>query len=110
MENHSIEMALKMVEKNKTGIFNENMWTVHLYNHFYQNTSIEAFKNAVLYRISITFNQNNTGNQRIQIPFFGTTESKADLSILTGLTGMGLVLISALADYKPDWDNCILLS
>ena len=110
LEIRSIDMALKMLEENKTGIFNENMWTIHLYNHFYQNTSIEAFKNAVLYRISITFNQNNTGNQSIQIPFFGTNESKADLSILNGLTGMGLVLISAMADYKPEWDNCLLLS
>jgi len=109
IESHSIDMALKMLEENKTGIFNETMWTVHLYNHFYQNTSIEAFKNAVLYRISLTFKHNNTGNQRIQIPFFITTESKADLSILNGLTGMGLVLISALAYYKPDWDNCLLL-
>jgi len=72
------------------------MGIAHLYNHFYQQTSIEAFKTAALYWISETYSQK-------------TIQSEIDVSLLDGLTGVGLVLISAMADFKPDWDSCLLL-
>jgi hypothetical protein len=100
-ESFSLKMALETIkqknsENSNTGILTGTMGIAHLYNHFYQQTSVEVFKTAALYWISETYKQK-------------TMQSEIDVSLLDGLTGMGLVLISAMADFKPDWDSCLLL-
>lgn len=100
-ENFSIKMVFetisqRSIENIDAGILYTTMSVAHLYNHFYQRTSIEAFKTASLYWIDSTFSQKEI-------------QSEIDLNLLGGLTGIGLVLISAMADFKPDWDGCLLL-
>jgi len=100
-ENYSIKMALETIkqknfENSNIGILTGTMGIALLYNHFYQQTSIEAFKSAALYWIGETFSQK-------------TIQAELNVSLLDGLTGVGLVLISAMADFKPDWDSCLLL-
>jgi len=100
-ESFSLKIALETIQQKNSGNSNAGilagtMGIAHLYNHFYQQTSIEAFKTAALYWISETYSQK-------------TIQSEIDVSLLDGLTGVGLVLISAMADFKPDWDSCLLL-
>jgi len=98
-ENFSIKMALETISQTSienidVGVFYTTMRVAHLYNHFYQLTSIETFKTASLYWMNLTFSQ-----KKIQ--------SEVNLNLLGGLTGIGLILISAMADFKPDWDSCL---
>jgi len=100
-ENFSIKMALETISQTSienidVGVLYTTMRVAHLYNHFYQLTSIETFKTASLYWMNLTFSQ-----KKIQ--------SEVNLNLVGGLTGVGLILISAIADFKPDWDNCLLI-
>jgi len=101
LEELSINMALKRIEdkdkaNRETGILIGEMWRAHLYNLFYQQTAIETFKTAALFWT----------NKILSVKII---QSEMDISITSGLAGMGLVLISIVADFKPDWDGCLLL-
>ena len=100
-ESFSLKMALETIKQKNVGNGNAGILTgtigiALLYNHFYQQTLIDAFKTAALYWICESYQQK-------------IVQYEIDVSLLDGLTGVGLVLISAMADFKPDWDSCLLL-
>jgi hypothetical protein len=84
------------------------MGIAHLYNHFYQNTLNIEFKRAAEYWTDKTLSTaNDEGLPCFSIPL--TKDNEPEPGILKGLAGVGLVLISSIADFQPDWDGCLLM-
>jgi len=107
----AIEMALRTTDikeskSENAGIYSGTMGIAHLYNHFYQNTLNIEFKIAAEYWIDKTLSTNIEED----LPGFSIPLNKnnePELGILNGLAGIGLVLISAIADFQPNWDGCL---
>jgi lantibiotic modifying enzyme len=107
----AIEMALrttaiKETENDNAGIYSGTMGIAHLYNHFYQNTLNMEFKRAAEYWIDkILSTIIVDGVIGFSIPL--TKDNEPELGILKGLAGIGLALISSIADFQPNWDGCL---
>jgi lantibiotic modifying enzyme len=85
----------------------------HIYNRMFHSTGIEAFKETVEYWMRqtlrmATFDDGLAGYKKSVSPEKSEWENSA--SVLGGIAGIGLVLISAISDIEPKWDECLLLS
>ncbi len=85
----------------------------HIYNKAYQYTKDVKYKEASKYWFTKTlelakFEDGYAGYKT----WFGTDNEswKNELGLLTGISGVGLSLISFVSDISPDWDKIFLLS
>lgn len=93
------------------GICHGAAGVAQMYNRMYQYTGIEDFKKAALYWIEVLLQMasfKDGGYKSLQNEKTGNW--KTDISLLEGITGIGLVLISTVSNIKPKWDSCLLLS
>jgi len=85
----------------------------HIYNRMYQSTGIENFKESAIYWLNDTMNKSIFKDG---IAGFKTWHSQEyggwtnEIGILDGVAGIGLVLLAAISDIEPKWDECLLLS
>jgi hypothetical protein len=109
----AVEMALrttaiKETKNDNAGIYSGTMGIAHLYNHFYQNTLNIEFKRAAEYWIDKTLSTIMVDSLiGFSIPL--TKDNEPELGIFKGLAGVGLALISAIADFQPNWDGCFAM-
>lgn len=89
----------------------------HIYNRLYHHTNELKFKKAALYwyKESIKMAKYEKGYAGYKLPYYlGESEKKLcelhNLSLLTGVAGIGLALLSAIYPIEPSWDMCLLLS
>ena len=82
----------------------------HIYNRIYSITNNEVFKSAALFwykkGLSKPFKHNcvnGTGHYNDKLIM-------RDYSLLDGIAGIGLSLISVISGIDPRWDECLLLS
>lgn len=87
-----------------------NIGIAHMYNRLYQYTKIVKFKEQAIYWYQLTFEQTSLSINNIKISTWYDTKSEAQGSFLTGLTGIGLSILSATSNIEPAWDRCLLLS
>lgn len=80
----------------------------HIFNRFYQKTGIVDFKETALYWLEKTMDSGQEGLTGYRK--FSEKGWEDDNSLLEGLTGIGLSLISAVSDIEPVWDQSLLLS
>lgn len=85
----------------------------HIYNRLYQHTRMEPFKEAAIYWLEDTlkkavFTDGLAGYKAWHTPLHGGWKKQAGL--LEGISGIGLVLLAAVSDIEPKWDECLLLS
>ncbi|MBB5440707.1 hypothetical protein HDC92_004410 [Pedobacter sp. AK017] len=85
----------------------------HIYNRLYQHTGMEPFKEAAIYWLEDTlkkavFTDGLAGYKAWHTPLHGGWKKQAGL--LEGISGIGLVLLAAVSDIEPKWDECLLLS
>lgn len=85
----------------------------HIYNRMYQYTGIQTFKETAIFWLQDTldkavFPDGLAGYKAWHVPQKGGWQPRSGL--LEGVSGIGLVLLSAMSDVEPKWDECLLLS
>ncbi len=95
------------------GICHGAVGIAHIFNRMYNHTGIEKFKETSLFWLDHvlkmrTFPNGLAGYKAWYSESYGGWQNKA--SLLDGIAGIGLVLISAVSDIEPKWDECLLLS
>ena len=78
----------------------------------YQNpkTNILAFKDSALYWLKETLKMGNNPNEFAGYIFIHSGHYTSNFSLLSGVSGVGLSLCSAIYPIEPLWDECLLLS
>jgi lantibiotic modifying enzyme len=111
-----LDFEITRVESNETFIFDAifchgSSGVAHIFNRLYQKTKIENYKTASKYWYQKTLDYSN-----LKLDFAGyKTLVKPNVwikpqSVLEGIAGIGLSLISAVSDIEPAWDEALLLS
>lgn len=95
---------------NDAGICHGSAGIAMIYNRLYIDTNIELFKNARDYWLSITLNYSWHKDGLAGYKTVFGKDFLNDYSLLTGISGIGLVLLSYLSNDYQDWDKLFLLS
>ena len=85
----------------------------HIFNRLYHYTGIMDFKNAAFYWYMQTlqiYKANGHFKYFMRDEDGGNPRWEDRAGILEGISGIGLVLLSAITDIEPKWDRCFLLS
>ncbi len=85
----------------------------HIYNRMYHYTGMDEFRKAAIFWIEETvrkayFTDGIAGYKAWHTEKHGGWISS--IGLLEGVSGIGLVLLSAISDIEPKWDECLLLS
>lgn len=87
-----------------------------MYNSFYQITHDDRYKQASLYWLNETLKRGEGKGVHAgyplpdAVPEHIVAEHGSYLSILNGVSGIGLSLIAAVSNVDQSWSNCILLN
>ncbi|MEN8154742.1 MAG: lanthionine synthetase C family protein [Acidobacteriota bacterium] len=85
----------------------------HIYNRMYNYTGDEIFKESVLYWVDETLKMAMLSDGLVGYKAWTTKKNSGwvnGLGLLEGISGVGLMMISAISDIEPAWDSCLLLS
>ena len=84
----------------------------HLFNRIYQKTKIEIFKETSQFWYKEVFRYKSFRDGHVGFKSYNVPQNKylKNLDLLSGLTGIGLSLISSISNIEPEWDRCLLLS
>lgn len=118
---YSINLALNCCNRKEFDIVETaqlchgNSGIAHIFNHFYQHTKNERFKNIALLWYKEIFNKSihNDTNCGIKNLRFDSDQNRIwlnEFGFLEGISGIGLSLVSSISEIKPDWDRCLFLS
>ena len=97
------------------GLCHGSAGIAHIFNRFYQDTNSEIFKEAALFWYNqtlklATFKDGLAGYKA----WGGNAEQEHTYEnctgLLEGIAGIGLALIAAVANFEPNWDECLLIS
>jgi lantibiotic modifying enzyme len=85
----------------------------HIYNRVYHHTGNEIFKELALHWLEVTmklavYEDGYAGYKAWHTEKYGGWVAEAGL--LEGVAGIGLMLISMIAEIVPGWDRCLFLS
>ena len=95
------------------GICHGAFGIAHIFNRCFINTENEIFKITSDYWFNeglkmSTFPDGYAGYKTWYTPAYGGWQPNA--SLIEGITGIGLSILSRISFTKPDWDKCLLLS
>lgn len=95
------------------GICHGAAGNAHLFNRAYHYTGIEDFRETALHWIDqtlklATFDDGFAGYKAYRTPEYGGWQKES--SILEGIAGIGLTLLTTLGTTVPEWDRCLLIS
>jgi hypothetical protein len=82
----------------------------HIYNRMYQQTNMSIFKDLAIYWLDETLKMGQKSEQFAGFQFMHTGNDILNFSLLNGLSGVGLSLLSMIDSTEPKWDECIMLS
>lgn len=89
----------------------------HIYDRLYRQTNEQKFKYSALYwyKETIKMAKHESDYAGYELPYYLSESEKElkeihNLSFLTGISGVGLSLCSAIYPIEPLWDECLLLS
>jgi lantibiotic modifying enzyme len=95
------------------GLCHGSAGVAHIFWNMYRNTQIQAFQDATNYWLDITAQMGKYPDGLAGFKAWHTEEYggfiKSD-SLLEGIAGIGLALLSHLAEEKTTWDECLMLS
>jgi lantibiotic biosynthesis protein len=85
----------------------------HIYKRMYTYSKVNDFRNSALYWFDqslnmATYKDGLAGYKAYQLPKYGGFHN--EYGLLTGISGIGLAMISAISDIEPKWDRLLLLS
>lgn len=95
---------------NDAGICHGSAGIVMIYNRMYIDTRMDLFKEARNYWLIKTLNYSCHDDGLAGYKTVCGKKLIKDYSLLTGISGIGLILISCLTGDKQDWDSFFLLS
>ena len=81
-----------------------------IYRRMYLETAIEQFKEATDFWIKQTLSFSEHEDGLVGFKTYMKGEWIGDYSLLTGVSGIGLVLLSFISNDSQDWDEMLLLS
>lgn len=96
-----------------SGLCHGSSGIAHIYNRIYFSTGIKEFKKSSMYWFNETIKM---AVHKDGFAGYKTWRSEKlggwvkNKTLLEGIAGIGLALISALSDNEPKWDECLLLS
>lgn len=82
----------------------------HIYNRLYHETGIISFRDSALYWLKVTLEKGNQTSGYAGYIFNDIGNIDMNISLLSGLTGVGLSLLGTISPEEPKWDECVLLS
>jgi len=82
----------------------------HIFSRFYNYTGNENFRKAAEYYYRKTIDMAVHPDGLAGYKHLTDDGLVTDYSLLEGISGIGLSLISAVSDIEPQWDQCLLLS
>ncbi len=121
LENKALEILLysttrKDLDKNRVfdaGLCHGTAGIAQIYNRMHYVTGISEFKNAKTYWFNETLKKAMYKNGYAGYKAWRSADHGGltkDPSLLEGIAGIGLAMISAVSDIEPKWDRCLLLS
>jgi lantibiotic biosynthesis protein len=82
----------------------------HMFARFYNYTGLESYRNAAEFYYEKTLNMAIHKNGLAGFQHFEETGYTNNYTLLEGVSGIGLSLISAISHHEPKWDSALLLS
>jgi len=104
---------LKRNRVDDAGLCHGTAGIAHIYIRAFQYTDNEKFKEASEYWFDQTLKMAKFEDGLASYKTWATPRLggwKNDCGFLTGITGIGLSLLTAISDNEPKWDECLLLS
>jgi hypothetical protein len=95
------------------GICHGSAGIAHIFNRMYNYTGIEKFKSTSIYWFDQTLKLRQFEDGLAGFKAKHSDEAGGwtnQISILEGIAGIGLAMISAVSNIEPKWDECLLLS
>ena len=92
------------------GICHGSTGITMIYHRMYLETGRDEFKEATLFWIDQTLNHSHFADGLAGYKSFVIDGWECDYSLLMGISGIGLVLLSYLEDNQQKWDEMFLLS
>lgn len=92
------------------GICHGSFGNAQLFNYMYEQTKIENFRNAANFWINDGLHKANHSDGYAGYKKMDLDGWKNEISVLEGIAGIGLVLISHLSGKSNKWDECLLIS
>ncbi len=92
------------------GICHGSAGIAMIYNYMFYETHQQEFKEATVYWLAQTLNFSPFEDGLAGYKSFVKDKWECDYSLLTGISGIGLVLLSYLKDKQQAWDEMFLLS
>ena len=91
------------------GICHGSAGLVMIFRRLFFETQRDEFKDVILYWIDQTLNLSRFNDGLAGYKSFVKNEWICDYSLLTGISGIGLTLLSYLFEDKQEWDELFLL-
>ena len=86
---------------------------VQIFNRLFQETGDQKFYRAAIYWLKVTLDLGKYEDGIAGFKYQNPTKPEGwvkSSDFLEGIAGIGLVLISAVSDITPSWDECLMLS
>jgi len=118
VEEEGLQILLKSTQRRDiieclvmdAGICHGSAGLAMIYRRMFLETFQEEFKNATTYWITQTLHFSRFEDGLAGYKSFMSGKWVCDFSLITGIAGIGLVLLSYLEDSQQDWDEMFLLS
>ena len=95
---------------NDCGLCHGSAGIAMMFRRFYLETQEKIFHDAWNYWIDFTLNFRRFDDGAAGFKTFKLQEWRIDFSLLTGISGIGLSLLSYIQDDLQEWDELLLLS
>ena len=95
---------------NDCGLCHGSAGVAMVFRRFYLDTHKEIFYNAWIHWIDFTLNYQRFDDGLAGFKTYEIKVWKNDMSLLTGISGIGLLLLSFIQDDLQEWDELFLLS
>ncbi len=118
LENESIDI-LKHASKRRlkentmvmdAGVCHGSFGNAQIFNYMYRQTKIKEFKSACEFWINDGLDKAFHKDGYAGFKMWTKEGWKNELSVLEGIAGIGLVIISYLSEEDSNWDECLMIS
>lgn len=92
------------------GICHGSSGIAYIFRNMFFNTGIPEFEQIANYWLDITIQMSNFSDGLAGFKAWRAGEYIVSDNMLTGIAGIGLVLLSCLNNNKTEWDKCLMLS
>jgi hypothetical protein len=92
------------------GICHGSSGIAHIFNRMYHNTGNLSCKDSAIFWINDCLKKASFDDGLAGYKTWRTDGWITQSGILEGIAGIGLVLLAAVSEIEPDWDECLLLS